>query len=227
MLLKSFLSSLKNRPTVNILTTETLISLFSFLKGNHQLAEKLMTHGIRQSIKEHAMIYWEGDSCSHIALILEGHIRVYKKSSGSREITLYEIGPGETCILNASCILSNSGYPANATAMTDLEVLLLPAHLFMQMMELSNEIRHFVFSMLSQRLASVMTLLEEVVFNRMDERLDDYLIEKSENDKLIATHQSIANDLGTSREVVSRLLKDMERKGKISLSRNVVTLLKY
>ncbi len=227
MFLTSFLSSFKNRYILNNLTPENLINQFPFLKGNSQLAEKLLTHSVRQSIKKNAMIYWEGDSCSHIALILEGHIRVYKTGPGSREITLYEIGPGETCILNASCILSNSGYPANATALTNLDVLLLPAHFFMQMMELNNNVRHFVFSMLSLRLASVMTLLEEVLFNRMEERLDDYLIEKSENDILKATHQSIANDLGTSREVVSRLLKDMERKGRISLSRNSITLLQY
>lgn len=209
------------------LTPERLTTLFSFLKRDSQLADQLLAHGIHQSIKEQTNIYWEGDSCTHIALIITGDIRVYKASGGSREITLYEIGPGETCILNASCILSNSSYPANAVALTDLQVLLLPAQFFMRLMEQNHEVRHFVFSMLSQRLATVMTLLEEVVFNRMDERLTDYLIEKSENDMLETTHQSIANDLGTSREVVSRLLKDMERKGKVRLSRNSVVLLQY
>ena len=76
-------------------------------------------------------------------------------------------------------------------------------------------IQHFIFNQLSQRLASVMTLLEEVVFNRMDERLDYHLIEKAENSRLKASHQTIANDLDTSREVVSRRLKDMERKGMV------------
>lgn len=210
-----------------LLTPERLTSLFSFLKKDSKLADEMLAHGIHQSIKEQTNIYWEGDNCTHIALIIAGNIRVYKASGGGREITLYEIGPGETCILNASCILSNSSYPANAVALTDLQVLLLPAQFFMRMMEQNHEVRHFVFSMLSQRLATVMTLLEEVVFNRMDERLTDYLIEKSENDVLATTHQSIANDLGTSREVVSRLLKDMERKGKVRLSRNSVVLLQY
>jgi CRP/FNR family transcriptional regulator len=86
--------------------------------------------------------------------------------------------------------------------------------------------RVFVFSLLSIRLATVMELVEEVAFGRMDQRLLDYLIEKSENGRLETTHQNIANDLGTSREVVSRLLKDFERKRQIRLSRNLITLLK-
>jgi CRP/FNR family transcriptional regulator len=87
-------------------------------------------------------------------------------------------------------------------------------------------LRAFVFGLLSRRLASVMELVEEVAFGRMDQRLMDYLIEKSENNKLETTHQKIASNLGTSREVVSRLLKDFERKQEVKLSRNLITLLK-
>jgi CRP/FNR family transcriptional regulator len=86
--------------------------------------------------------------------------------------------------------------------------------------------RDFVFTLLSRRLSGVMELVEEVAFGRMDERLMDYLVEKSEGNRLEATHQKIANDLGTSREVISRLLKDLERKNQVSLSRNSITLLK-
>lgn len=86
--------------------------------------------------------------------------------------------------------------------------------------------REFVFTLLSRRLATVMELVEEVAFGRMDERLMEYLIEKSENDLLETTHQKIANDLGTSREVVSRLLKDFERKQRLRLSRNSITLIR-
>ena len=89
-----------------------------------------------------------------------------------------------------------------------------------------EELREFVFSLLSRRLSSVMELVEEVAFGRMDGRLMDYLVEKSENNRLETTHQKVANDLGTSREVVSRLLKDFERKGEVRLARNEITLLK-
>jgi CRP/FNR family transcriptional regulator len=85
--------------------------------------------------------------------------------------------------------------------------------------------REFVFTLLSRRLSGVMELVEEVAFGRMDERLAEYLVERSADNRLETTHQKIANDLGTSREVVSRLLKDLERKGKVRLSRNEIILL--
>jgi CRP/FNR family transcriptional regulator len=86
--------------------------------------------------------------------------------------------------------------------------------------------REFVFTLLSRRLSGVMELVEEVAFGRMDERLTDYLVERSTNGRLETTHQKIANDLGTSREVVSRLLKDLERAGTVKLSRSEIMLLK-
>jgi CRP/FNR family transcriptional regulator len=84
--------------------------------------------------------------------------------------------------------------------------------------------RGFVFTLLSRRLSGVMELVEEVAFGRMDERLAEYLVARSADNRLETTHQKIANDLGTSREVVSRLLKDLERKGKVRLSRNEITM---
>ncbi len=209
------------------ITKERLIEIFPFLRKNPTIAEEVLAKGLRQSFQQGTMIYWEGDSCSHIAFILAGEIRVFKTGETGREITLYEVGPGDTCILNASCILSDTKYPANAVTLSRGNMLLLPANEFRKLLNSYEEIRTFVFTLLSQRLAAVMALLEEVVFGRMDERLLDYLIEKSENNTLSATHQVIANDLGTSREVVSRLLKDLERKGKVQLARNSVRLLEF
>jgi CRP/FNR family transcriptional regulator len=122
--------------------------------------------------------------------------------------------------------LSGSAYPANALVASDASVLLVPSADFHGLVTAHEEMRVFVFSLLSRRLATVMELVEEVAFGRMDQRLLDYLIEKSEGGRLETTHQNIANDLGTSREVVSRLLKDFERKWQIKLSRNLITLLK-
>lgn len=170
-------------------------------------------------------IYAEGDACTAIAFVLSGEIRVFKIGKTGREITLYEIGPGETCILNASCILAKRNYPAHAMTLTAGEMLLVPSALFRRLVEESESMRDFVFSLLSLRLTQVMELVEEIAFGKMDERLMEYLIERTENGKLTATHQKIANDLGTSREVVSRLLKDFERQGRVALARNEITLL--
>lgn len=170
-------------------------------------------------------IYWQGDACQGIAFLLSGSIRVYKNSENGREITLYEIVPGETCILNASCIIGRQGYPANAVTLADCTALLVPAGQFRHLMERHETLRIFIYALLGQRLAAIMELVEEVAFRRMDDRLRDYLLEKSTDGILRATHQTVANDLGTSREVVTRLLRDLEQRGEVHVSRNEISLL--
>lgn len=198
-----------------------------FKKSPDNLINNILSTSRPKRIPAGTRIYAEGDACTAIAFVISGEIRVYKISENGREITLYEIGHGETCILNASCILSGKTYPAHAETIAETELLLVPSDVFRQLVRDHESMRDFVFSLLSQRLSNVMELIEEVAFGKMDERLWDYLIEKSDNNKLDATHQKIANDLGTSREVVSRLLKDFERKKLVILSRNAITLLKH
>jgi len=197
-----------------------------FRNSSDELLKELLVIARPQAVPAGKQIYSEGDSCQVIAFVLSGELRVYKAGQTGREITLYEIGPGETCILNASCILSGMSYPANAVTISDVTMLLLPSAGFRRLVDKHEEMRDFIFTLLSRRLSGVMELVEEVAFGRMDERLLDYLIEKSENGNLDTTHQKIANDLGTSREVVSRLLKDLERKQEVRLSRSSITLLK-
>ncbi|MBF0327839.1 MAG: Crp/Fnr family transcriptional regulator [Nitrospirae bacterium] len=174
-----------------------------------------------------AAIYSSGDRCSGIAFLLSGGIRVFKTGETGREITLYEIGAGETCILNASCIISGMPYPANAYSVSAGEMLLMPAQMFSKLISEFEQMRDFVFGLLSRRLTAMMELVEEVSFRSMDERLAAYLVEKSESGNVFATHQKIANDLGTSREVVTRLLRDLERSSKISCSRGNIRLLAF
>jgi CRP/FNR family transcriptional regulator len=206
--------------------TEEFVSLFPRFRREEELVAEILAHARRQAFPSDIHLYWEGDSCSAITFVLAGEIRVYRCGESGREITLYEIGPGETCILNASCILGNNAYPANAVTVSAGEMLLIPAHEFRRLLGNYEAMSAFVYSLLSQRLTEVMELVQEVAFGRMDERLFEYLIEKSADGILHATHQKIANDLGTSREVVSRLLKDLERRGRIVLARNAITLLK-
>lgn len=207
------------------MTREDFVKAFpAFRNSPPGLMKDLLSSGRRQAVPANTPIYAEGDACQAIAFVLSGEIRVYTIGESGREITLYEIGPGETCILNVSCILGNTAYPANAVTTSDAAVLLVPSPDFRRLMSMQQEMCDFVFSLLSQRLTTVMELVEEVAFGRMDQRLREYLIEKSGNNRLETTHQKIANDLGTSREVVSRLLKDFERKQQVRLSRNVIEI---
>ena len=208
------------------MTKNEFIKTFPIFRNSaDELLKELLVIARHQDVPAGKQIYSEGDSCPVIAFVISGEIRVDKTGQTGREITLYEIGPGETCILNASCILSGTSYPANAVTLSDVTMLLIPSSDFRRLVDRHEEMRDFVFALLSRRLSGVMELVEEVAFGRMDERLLDYLIEKSENGNLETTHQKIANYLGTSREVVSRLLKDLERKQEVRLSRNSISLL--
>lgn len=208
------------------LSDREFIETFPLFRGAPDLISELLSVSRHKTFPGEALIYSEGDSCTAIAFILSGEIRVYKTGSSGREITLYEIGRGESCILNASCILAGMSYPANAVTILGGEMLLVPAGDFRRFIAKYETMRDFVFTLLSRRLSSVMMLIEEVAFGKMDVRLFDYIKEKSENGKLVITHQKIADDLGTSREVVSRLLKDFERERTVILSRNLIRLSK-
>lgn len=210
--------------TVSTDVTTEFVSRFPLFQRHPELTAALLAQARRQEVPPQTHLYWEGDSCAGIAFLLAGEIRVYKCGESGREITLYEIYPGETCILNASCILGNNAYPANAVTTAASTLVLVPAHDFKRLLDSDGTMRTFVYSLLSQRLTEVMALVQEVAFGRLDERLVDYLVEKSADGVLAATHQKIANDLGSSREVVSRLLKDFERQGRVLLARNEIRL---
>jgi CRP/FNR family transcriptional regulator len=205
--------------------TDHFLEIFPFFRNAPQsLVENILSLSRYQKLPVKMLVKLEGDKCQDFVLMLSGEKRIYKTGSSAREITLYEIGSGDICILNASCILSNTRLPANASTTTETEVLLIPAQHFLDMITGYEEMRAFVHSRINESMTSIMILVSEIVFGKMDERLNSYLIEKSEDGKLRRTHQQIANDLGTSREVVSRLLKEFERQRLVSLSRNSIKL---
>lgn len=168
----------------------------------------------------------EGDSCAGIALVVAGRIRVSRASASGREITLYHIGPGETCILTASCLLSNAPYPAQATVVEEVTALLVPADVFRHLVAASEPLRAFVFGQFGSRLDTVMALVEEVAFARVDRRLASWLA--AEADRLDAplslSHEEIASQVGTARVVVSRVLETFEDKGWVTLGRRRVDI---
>ena len=170
----------------------------------------------------------EGDSCENFAIVVSGRMRVYKVAESGHEITLYHVGAGEACPLNVSCILSDRPVPAMARVEEDVEAVVIPAATFRLWMAKHESIRTFVFRMFANRLTEVMSLVEEVAFRRMDHRLASRLIEMFANsgrqEAVDITHAEIAAELGTAREVVSRLLKEFERLGAISLARGRISL---
>jgi len=149
---------------------------------------------------------WTSTSCGS-SRRSSAAVRVFASGGSGRQITLYEIVPGEVCILNAACVLARRGYPAEAATLEPIECLLVPAEEFRRLFAECETLRDYVFGLFADRLSLTMELVGEVAFGSLERRLEDYLVERAENDRLRLTHQAIANDLGSSREVVSRLLR--------------------
>lgn len=209
------------------ITRDKFLDVFpAFQKTSLPLVDDILSFSKYMSAPPNTILQREGEYSPGLVLVLSGEKRIYKESGTGKEITLYNVVAGEFCIINAMSLLSNSPYPANAISVTKVELLIIPPDKFREYILKYDEMRSLIFPFISQNLADVMELIAEIVFKRMDERLMDYIIEKSEDGKLSATHQAIASDLGTAREVVSRLLKDFERRGLVILSRNCIQLVK-
>jgi CRP/FNR family transcriptional regulator, anaerobic regulatory protein len=171
-------------------------------------------------------VFIEGDHVDAIALLISGVVRVYKIGETGREITLYRFGNGESCILTANAILSQKNFPAVATVEKEAEAVMIPADIFRDWVRRYDLWREFVFDLLSERLSSVMAIVEEVAFRRMDARLASLLSERGiRSDTIQITHQEIAAELGSSREVISRLLEDFSAQGIVEVSRGSVRIL--
>lgn len=171
-------------------------------------------------------VFIEGDQVGAIALLISNIVRVFKIGETGREITLYRFGNGESCILTANAILSQKLFPAVATVEHEAEAVMIPADTFRDWVRRYDLWREFVFELLSQRPSSVMTIVEEVAFRRMDARLASLLAERSRRSDLVRmTHQQIAAELGSSREVISRILEDFSIQGMVEVSRGSIKIL--
>lgn len=188
---------------------------------------RLLRQGSWIRLERGAAVRDQGQACTHLALILRGVVRVYKLSESGHQITLYRIEPGDSCILTASCILSGGSFPALAETESEIDALLVPSAQVREWVGESGAWRDFIFGLLSRRLAEVISVVEEVAFRRMDERVAAFLLRsgrRSPDGRIFLTHYEIAAELGTSREVVSRILKDLEGGGLIRRSRGQVLI---
>ena len=177
-------------------------------------------------IPEGRDVFLEGDRVDAIALLVSGVVRVYKIGETGREITLYRFGNGESCILTANAILNQKTFPAVAVVESEAEAVMIPADTFRDWVGRHDFWREFVFDLLSQRLSSVMSIVDEVVFRRMDARIAALLLTRTQpGGRIQITHQEIAAELGTSREVVSRILEGFASAGLVSSSRGEVGII--
>lgn len=158
-------------------------------------------------------------------LVIEGRVRVRMVSESGREIVLYRVAAGETCILTTACLMAGLDYAAEAVAETPVTVALIPRPVFRDLIDRSPVFRDFVFATFGRRLSDLLLLVEEVAFKRVDLRLARYLAEHTGADHvLVRSHQELATELGTAREVISRQLKEFERRGWVGLRRGQIDI---
>lgn len=202
-----------------------LTDKFPNLNDMESTAKALIAeHVIYKKAPAGAVLFSEGNTCQGYVLLLSGTVKVQKVSEGGREIVLYRVEERDTCIMTASCLLSKSEYNAQGIAESDIELAIIPQQAFNQLLGSSELFRNFVFEVYATRMSTLMMLVEEVVFKKLDERLAKLLLDKAHNQALSATHQELATELGSVREVVSRQMKNFERQGLITLHRGKITI---
>ena len=166
----------------------------------------------------------QGSECHHYFLIVSGSVRVFTRSASGREVILYHIKPGDICILTTTCLLGDRRFPAEAMAECALRVRMMPRREFDRLMQTSPEFRQEVFASFASRIKQLITTIEKLALESLDTRLVKFLLQQPD-DHIALTHQAIAAEVGTAREVVSRHLKRLEQVGLITLARNRITLL--
>jgi len=183
--------------------------------------EVLISQAVTKKLTSGQVLVRDGAECTWLPFVVDGTLRLYKTSPAGREITLYRIRRGESCILSATCILNQGSFPAMAEAEGPTEVLLVPSRLISQYVDDNPDWRRFLFGLYAKRLDEVLALVDEVAFHHMDQRLAAWLVRQAAGSRgtVSATHVQIADELGTSREVISRILSDFEADGLIETSR--------
>lgn len=203
---------------------QRLLSLYPALAGlaAQRLDALLQPQGVMQ-LPAGTPVFAEHQPCQGFPLLIEGSIKVVKLASSGRELMLYRVVPGGSCIISSSCLLGHSDYNARGIAETPLTLLAMPIPLFSALMIEHAPFRDFVFHLFADRIGELMQLVEEVAFTRLDQRLAKLILARNET-RIHVTHQQLADELGSVREIVSRLLKGFAAQDLLTLGREQIVI---
>ena len=169
--------------------------------------------------------YREGGECANYLMCLDGGTRAFKISSNGRELLLYRVLPGSTCVFTTQCLLAGGTFPAESVSEAATRMAAVPASIFHDLMGASPDFRRFVLEDYSQLLTNIITLVDQVAFSSLDQRLAQRLLLEADAQGVVyKTHQQIAGDIGSVREVVSRHLGEWERAGWIKTARGSIQI---
>lgn len=204
------------------------ISLFPGLENlEPSLRLPLETSSRVVSLAAGTVIFGPGKAPENLLLMLDGTVRVQQTSENGREIVLYRISAGESCVLTTDCLLAYEDYLATGLAETDIKAVAIPRRVFDELISKSAVFRQFVFTAFSRRMTDIFKIIDDVAFRRMDVRLAQKLLDLAgTGDSLKITHQQLATELGSAREVVSRLMHEFQRRALVgSAARGELSIL--
>jgi CRP/FNR family transcriptional regulator len=195
-----------------------------FIENNDKGIELLMAASSLVTFSAGKQLFYPGCHCENYLLVLTGTVKVQIMSDNGREVLLYHVRSGDSCVLTTSCLLSGDSYPAEGITENEVQAFAMSSHAFYRCLEQSAFFREFVFKNFSSRLSNLISRMEAVVFDTIDQRICKVLLETNEK-VIIKTHNELAYELGTAREVVSRHLKNFENYGWISLKRGTIDII--
>jgi len=202
------------------------ISRFPALSTLEEAEQKLLTEQSSIiNVPIDTVIFGPGKAPAHLILLLEGTVRVQQLSEKGREIVLYRVRSGESCVLTTACLLAFEDYSAQGIAESNVEAVAIPVSVFDELVSQSPQFRQFIFTAYSRRITELFHVIEDVAFQRIDVRLAEKLLELSAgNSSIRITHQQLSAELGTAREVISRQLVEFQRRQWIQQSRGLIQL---
>jgi CRP/FNR family transcriptional regulator, anaerobic regulatory protein len=206
---------------------ENWISRFDGLSGlEPAVKDVLLNKSAVITLPADKVIFGPGKSPQHLLLLLEGRVRVQQLSEAGREIVLYRVEAGESCVLTTACMLAHEDYSAEGIAETDVRAVAIPRAVFDDLVSKSVTFRDFIFRAYSKRITDLFQVIEDIAFQRVDIRLAQKLVDLARGTgRVQATHQQLAAELGTAREVISRQLGEFQRRGWIGQTRGAIELL--
>ena len=196
-------------------------------KLNKSQQERIRASLLFREVKKGTMLHDGTLDCTGLFLVRDGQLRAYILSEEGREITLYRLFERDMCLLSASCIVHSLQFEVMIAAEKDTSLWVIPADVYKAIMEESPAAANYTNELMASRFSDVMWLIEEIMWKSLDKRIADFLMEEAAiegSNRLQMTHETIANHLGTRREVVTRMLRYFQEDGLVKLSRGVVEL---
>lgn len=208
---------------IDVHTLEQVLRHYPVLRETpDELLHEVMACATAMQVPSGAMMFDENQDCLGFALLLSGSARVVKAAPSGRELHLYDVTPGEACILTSSCLLGRATYQARCTVLQPAVLVVLPPDAFKRLFTGSEPFRQHVFSRYSERISELLQLVSAVAFQKLDQRLAAWLAQRGSATPIRITHQALADDLGSLREIVSRVLKNFADQGWVTLGREQI-----